>query len=63
MRHAWERSEKCTRFSWESDHSKERGVDGRMGSECVLRRLAGGMWSGFNWLGIGTDGGLLLLRR
>jgi len=43
----------------ERDHSEDRGVDGRMGSEWILGRLAGGVWSGFNWLRIGTGGGLL----
>jgi hypothetical protein len=35
-----------TSFRWESpkerDKWKDQGVDGRMGSECVLGRLAGG---------------------
>jgi hypothetical protein len=35
-----------TGFWWESprerDHSENRGVDGRMGSKWILRRLAGG---------------------
>jgi hypothetical protein len=30
-----------------------------MGSECILGRLAWGVWIGFDWLRIGTDGGLL----
>jgi hypothetical protein len=25
----------------ERDHSEDRGIDGRMGSECILERLAG----------------------
>jgi hypothetical protein len=63
MWHAWESREKCTRFWWESlmerDHSKDqRGVDGMMGSERILGRLAGG-WIGFSWLRIGAGGGLL----
>jgi hypothetical protein len=40
--HAWERRE---RFRWERpkerDHSKDRGVDGRMRSEWMLGILAG----------------------
>jgi hypothetical protein len=48
---------KCTRFCWEiqkeRDHSEDQGVDGRMGSEWILRKLAGG-WIGFDWLRIGT---------
>jgi hypothetical protein len=35
--HDWERREKCTKFWWESpkerNHSEDRVVDGRMGSE------------------------------
>jgi hypothetical protein len=41
------------------DHLKDQGVDGRMGSKWTLGRLAGGVWSGLNWLRIGTVGGLL----
>jgi hypothetical protein len=45
MWHALERTEKCTRFWWgrpkEGDNSEGRGVDGRMGSEWILGRLAG----------------------
>jgi alpha-glucosidase (family GH31 glycosyl hydrolase) len=59
MWHAWERGEKCTRFWWErlekKDHLEDRGVDGiRMD----LREIGWG-WSGYIWLRIGADGGLL----
>jgi hypothetical protein len=51
------------RVSWESPkggvHLEDQGVDGRMGLEWILRRLVGGVWSGFTWLRIGTVGGLL----
>jgi hypothetical protein len=44
MYHAWERREKCIGFWWESqkeiDHLEDQGVDDRMGSECILGRLA-----------------------
>jgi hypothetical protein len=30
----------------------------RMGSEWILGRLVWGVWIGFDWLGIGTGGGL-----
>jgi hypothetical protein len=43
----------------ERDHSEDRGVDWRIGSKWILGRLAGGGWSGFSWLRIGTGGGLL----
>jgi hypothetical protein len=43
MWHACERREKCTRV-WESpkerDNSEDRGIHGRMRSECILGRLA-----------------------
>jgi hypothetical protein len=38
---------------------EDQGVDGRMGSEWILRRLVGGVCSGFTWLRIGTVGELL----
>jgi hypothetical protein len=42
-----ERERECTRFWWEGrkerDHLEDRGVDGRMGSEWILGRLAGGV--------------------
>jgi hypothetical protein len=40
-------------------HLEDQGVDGRVGSKWTLRRLVGGVWSGFTWLRIGTVGGLL----
>jgi hypothetical protein len=51
MKWAWHvghvgEEKKCTRFWWESpkerDHLEDRGVDGRMGSEWLLGRLARG---------------------
>jgi hypothetical protein len=63
MWHARERKENCTRFRWESpkerDHSEDDGVGGRIGSEWILGRLAWAVWIGFDWLRIGTGGGLL----
>jgi hypothetical protein len=39
---------------------EKQGVDRRMGSKWVLRRLVGGrVWSGFNWLRIGIADDLL----
>jgi hypothetical protein len=44
----------------ERNHSEDQGVGGRMGSEWILGRLAGGMWIGFDYLlKIGTSGKLL----
>jgi hypothetical protein len=40
---AWERTEKFTRLWWERDHSEDEDVDGRMGSDWILGRLAGGV--------------------
>jgi hypothetical protein len=38
---------KVTEFLWESqkerDHFEDQSVDTRMGSECILRRLDGGL--------------------
>jgi hypothetical protein len=63
MWHAYETREKCTRFWWESpkerDHSEDQGVDGKMGSEWILGRLACGVWIGFDCLRTGIGGGLL----
>jgi hypothetical protein len=55
MWHTWERKEKCARFWWESpkerEHSEDRGVDGRMGSEWILGRFARGM----EWIHLAQD--------
>jgi hypothetical protein len=53
----------CER-SKERDHSEDRGVDGRMGSEWILQlgRLAVDVWGGFGWFRAGAGGGLLLTR-
>jgi hypothetical protein len=40
------------------DHPEDRGVNGRMGSEWILGRLAEGLLSGYTWLRIGASGGL-----
>jgi hypothetical protein len=62
MWHAWESREKCTRFWWEipkeRDHSEDHGVDGRMGSQWIIGRLAG-EGVGFDWLRIWIGGGVL----
>jgi hypothetical protein len=38
---------------------EDQGVNGKMGSEWLLWRLAGGVYSGSRWLRIGTGGRLL----
>jgi hypothetical protein len=38
---------------------EDQGVNGRMGPEWILGRLAGRVWSGSSLLKIGTGGGLL----
>jgi hypothetical protein len=62
MWHAWERREKCTGFGGENlkegDHSEDQGVDGRMRSEWILGRLAGGGLDLIR-IRIGADGRLL----
>jgi hypothetical protein len=46
MWHTWEITEKCTGFWWKRPRKREKledqGIDGRMGSECILGRWAGG---------------------
>jgi hypothetical protein len=41
----------------ERDHSEDRGIDERMGSEWIFGTLAWG-WSGFRWLRIVIGVGL-----
>jgi hypothetical protein len=62
MFHAWERTERCTRFWWEipkeRDHSEDRGIDRIMGSEWMLGRLTGGGLEWISWLRIDAGGKL-----
>jgi hypothetical protein len=44
---------------YSGDHLEDQGIGGKMGSEWILRRLAWGVWIGFDWLRTGTGGGLL----
>jgi hypothetical protein len=41
------------------DHSEDLEVDGRIILNWILRKYGGNVWNGFNWLRIGTGGGLL----
>jgi hypothetical protein len=63
MWHTWERGETCTGFWWESakgrDRLEDQGVNERIGSKWILKKLPGRMWSGFTWIRIGNGGGLL----
>jgi hypothetical protein len=43
----------------EREYLENQGVGGKMGSEWILRRLAWGVWIGFDWLRTGTGGRLL----
>jgi hypothetical protein len=43
----------------ERDHLEDQGVDGSMGSEWIMGRVAWGVYSGYIWVRIGTGGGLL----
>jgi hypothetical protein len=38
---------------------EDQGLGGRMGSECILGRLAWGVWIEFDFFRIGAGGGLL----
>jgi hypothetical protein len=57
MWYTCDRTEKCTRFWWESpqegDHLKDQGIDGRMGLEGILGTLAGG--GGLDWIRLTQD--------
>jgi hypothetical protein len=41
------------------DQSEDLGVDGKMILEMILGKYGGKVWTGFIWLRIGTNGGLL----
>ena len=44
------------------DHLGGPGVDGRIIVRWILRKWGVGVWTGSNWLRIGTGGGLLRMR-
>jgi len=41
------------------DHSEDQVVDGKIILECILGRYDGREWTGFIWLRIRTNGGLM----
>jgi hypothetical protein len=43
----------------ERDHLEDSCIDGRLICYGFLRNRMGSTWSGFIWLNIGTNGGLL----
>jgi hypothetical protein len=62
MWHAWERTENCTRFWWESPKERPLGRPRRRWEDGIrmdFREIGLGVWIGFDWLRIGTGGGLL----
>jgi hypothetical protein len=66
MWHAWDRRKFYKIFvgkpEGERDHSEDGGVDGRMGSEWILGRLIGSVWTTFAWFRVGTGGRLFSTR-
>jgi len=51
------------KFDWKKlkgiDHAEEPDVNGRIILECILKRYAGSVWTGFNWLRLGNNGEFL----
>jgi len=43
----------------ERDYLRDLGVDGRIIIRWIFRKWDRGVWTGLNWLRIGTDGGHL----
>ena len=60
----WDRGEAYTGFWWGNlkgrDHLGDPGVEGGIILRCIFRKWAVGMWTGSNWLRIGTGGGSLV---
>jgi len=63
MRQVWGRGKVYTEFWWgnmkERDHLGDPGVDGRIILRWIFRKWDVGVWTGSNWLRIGTGGGYL----
>ena len=52
-----------TEFWWvnlrEIDRFEDLDIDGRIILKCILNKSVGSAWTGFIWLRIGTNSGLL----
>jgi len=63
MSRVWGRGEVYIGFWWgnlrESDHLEDPDVDGRIILRWIFRKRDVGLWTGLNWLRIGTVGGHL----
>jgi len=63
MQHVWGNEEAYTGFCWgnlrERDNLGDLGVDGRIILHWIFRKWDVRVWSGSNWLRIGTVGGHL----
>ena len=55
-----------TEFWWgnlkEIVHLEDPGLDGRIISRWIFRKLDVGVWTGLSWLRIGTGGGHVRMR-
>ena len=67
MWHIWRKIEVCTKFWWgnlrERGHCGDQDVDGRIILRWIFRKVEGVLWTGWNWLGVGTGGGRLGVRE
>jgi hypothetical protein len=65
MWHAWERTEKCTRFGGKARRKETLGRPRRRWEDGIrkdLREISWRMWIGLDWLRIGTGGVMLSVR-